>query len=42
MSPKPPDQINVVLSSVRRLAIVEKGITKFQINNMLKELSAIT
>ena len=36
------DPINVVLSSVRRLAIVEKGITKFQINNMLKELTAIT
>ena len=34
--------LNLVMNSVKRLSIVEKGITKHQINNMLKELTKAT
>ena len=32
----------LVKSTINRLSIVEKGITKYQINNMLNELLKIT
>ena len=36
------EPIKLVRSTVKRLAIVERGITKFQINKMLDELSKFT
>ena len=35
------DPLNLVKFSVRRLSIAEKGITKFQMQNMLNEISKI-
>lgn len=31
----------LIQSTIKRLSIVERGITKYQINNMLKELARI-
>ena len=36
------DPLNLIVSTVRRLLIVEKGITKYQINKMLQELMTLT
>ena len=36
------DPLTLVTSTVRRLSILEKGITKFQIQNMLNELTKLT
>ena len=32
------DPHNLIKTTIERLSIIEKGITKFQINNMQKEL----
>ena len=36
------EPLKLVKSTIKRLAIVEKGITKYQIENMLNELSKFT